>query len=101
MAEQTEQITDEPRRVTRLIRLKEVQHRVGLGRSTIYRWMSEGKFPKPVQLGSYTVAWAEDEVEDWILSRLERHQQQESRTVSANVQPCAQSSRLKPTQRKD
>ena len=58
------------RQVTRLIRLPEVQHRVGLGRSTIYRWMAEGKFPKPVQLGGYAVAWAEDEVEDWIVARL-------------------------------
>ena len=60
-----------PRRVTRLIRLPEVQHRVGLGRSTIYRWMAEGKFPKPVQLGGYAVAWAEDEVEAWIAGRLQ------------------------------
>lgn len=57
------------RRVTRLIRLKEVQHRVGLGRSTIYRWMSEGKFPKPVQLGGSTVAWAEGDVDQWIADR--------------------------------
>ena len=58
------------RRVTRLIRLPEVQHRVGLGRSTIYRWMSEGNFPKPVQLGGYSVAWAEDQVEAWIANKL-------------------------------
>lgn len=58
------------RRVTRLIRLKEVQHRVGLGRSTIYRWMAEGKFPKPVQLGGSTVAWSEGEVDRWIANRL-------------------------------
>lgn len=60
----------EDRRVTRLIRLKEVQHRVGLGRSTIYRWMAEGKFPKPVQLGGSTVAWSEGEVDRWIADRL-------------------------------
>lgn len=64
------QSAPQPRRVTRLIRLKEVQHRVGLGRSTIYRWMAEGKFPKPVQLGGYAVAWAESEVEGWIAERL-------------------------------
>ena len=51
---------------TRLIRLKEVQHRVGLGRSTIYRWMAEGEFPKPVPLGAHAVAWVESEVEEWI-----------------------------------
>ncbi|WP_298166614.1 AlpA family transcriptional regulator [Novosphingobium sp.] len=55
-----------PRRVTRLVRFKEVQHRVGLGRSTIYRWMAEGKFPKPVQLGGYAVAWAEEDISTWI-----------------------------------
>ena len=71
MGEPADWIPDQRRRMTRLIRLKEVQHRVGLGRSTIYRWMSEGKFPKPVQLGGYTVAWAEDDVETWIQDRLQ------------------------------
>ena len=60
----------EPKRVTRLIRLKEVQHRVGLGRSTIYRWMAEGKFPKPIQLGGYAVAWAQEDIDGWIATRL-------------------------------
>lgn len=72
MADADLDITPEPKRVTRLIRLKEVQHRVGLGRSTIYRWMAEGKFPKPVQLGGYAVAWAEDEIHTWINSNLEK-----------------------------
>jgi len=71
VGEEIEKEATDTRRVTRLIRLPEVQHRVGLGRSTIYRWMAEGKFPKPVQLGSYAVAWAEDEVESWIARRLE------------------------------
>ncbi|MCP9221407.1 AlpA family transcriptional regulator [Erythrobacter sp. LQ02-29] len=71
MGEEVDKGATECRRVTRLIRLPEVQHRVGLGRSTIYRWMSEGKFPKPVQLGGYAVAWAEDEVEAWITRKLE------------------------------
>ena len=62
VGEEIDKGATETRRVTRLIRLPEVQHRVGLGRSTIYRWMAEGQFPKPVQLGGYAVAWAEDEV---------------------------------------
>ena len=70
MGDEIEQEATDTRCVTRLIRLPEVQHRVGLGRSTIYRWMSEGKFPKPVQLGAYAVAWAEDEVDSWIARRL-------------------------------
>ena len=70
MGEENEKGVTEARRVTRLVRLPEVQHRVGLGRSTIYRWMAEGKFPRPVQLGGYAVAWAEDEIETWIAGRL-------------------------------
>ena len=70
VGEEIDKGATESRRVTRLIRLPEVQHRVGLGRSTIYRWMSEGKFPKPVQLGGYSVAWSEREVEAWISDRL-------------------------------
>ncbi len=70
VGEEIDKGATEPRRVTRLIRLPEVQHRVGLGRSTIYRWMAEGKFPKPVQLGGYSVAWAEDDVQAWIADRI-------------------------------
>ena len=66
MGEEIDTQTSQTRRVTRLIRLPEVQHRVGLGRSTIYRWMAEDKFPKPVQLGAYSVAWVESDVDLWI-----------------------------------
>ena len=69
MGEEIEKGATETRRVTRLIRLPEVQHRVGLGRSTIYRWMAEDKFPKPVQLGGYAVAWSEEDINCWIADR--------------------------------
>lgn len=59
----------EPRAV-RLVRLREVQHRVGLGRSTIYRWMDEGKFPKPHSLGGYAVRWLESDIDEWIQEKL-------------------------------
>lgn len=55
---------------TRLIRLKEVQNRVGLGRSTIYRWMAEGNFPKPVRLGAHSVAWVIEDIDQWISQRV-------------------------------
>lgn len=69
MAETEHPSPSEPRRISRLIRVKEVQHCVGLGRSTIYRWMAEGRFPKPVQLGGYVVAWAEDDIQAWVDSQ--------------------------------
>ncbi|ELA9294494.1 MULTISPECIES: AlpA family transcriptional regulator [Vibrio harveyi group] len=54
----------------RLIRLKEVMHICGLGRSSIYKFMEEGRFPKSVSLGDRAVAWVESEVEEWIEKKL-------------------------------
>lgn len=55
----------------RIIRLKEVIDCTGLGRSTIYKYISEGSFPKSVPLGDRAVGWVESEVHDWILARIE------------------------------
>ena len=65
----------------RFIRLSEVLSRTGYGRTSIYRKMEEGSFPRSVKLGgpledpnafdSRAIAWIEDEVEQWIDSRIE------------------------------
>lgn len=57
----------------RLLRMAEVMARTGLSRPTIYRWMAEGAFPKPVSLGpkSKTVAWLESEVQAFIADAIE------------------------------
>ncbi|MCP5394571.1 MAG: AlpA family transcriptional regulator [Sphingomonadaceae bacterium] len=69
MSESTTHQVEVPEQPTRLIRIREVQYRTGLGRSTIYRWMAEGKFPKSVQLGGHSVAWVEQDVHAWIQAR--------------------------------
>lgn len=55
----------------RLIRLKEVILVTGLARSTIYKYIAEKSFPKPVSLGERCVGWVDDEVQDWIVARVE------------------------------
>jgi prophage regulatory protein len=51
----------------RLMRLREVIACTGLSRSTIYRYVSEHRFPAPVRLDSaYAVRWVSVEVDDWI-----------------------------------
>lgn len=62
----------------RLIRLKEVLDSTGIGRSTIYKYIAEGLFPKPVSLGNRAVAWLESEIQDWILARVEARDQNSS-----------------------
>ena len=56
----------------RLLRLREVLHRTGLSRSTVYRRMELAQFPKPYPLGGRIVAWAENEIDRWIAERLGR-----------------------------
>ena len=62
----------EPGRDTpaRIIRFHQVQARTGLSRSTIYRRLAEGSFPRPVQLGARAVGWIEEEVDEWIRQRI-------------------------------
>jgi prophage regulatory protein len=66
---------------SRLIRLPEVLSRTGYGRTSIYRKMEEGTFPKCLKLGgpikdstkfdSRAIAWIEDEVDQWVESIIE------------------------------
>jgi len=63
----------------RIMRLKEVIDTTGLARSTIYKYIADGIFPKPVNLSpagmdmpsTRGVGWIQSEVEDWILARIE------------------------------
>jgi prophage regulatory protein len=55
----------------RVMRLKEVLDTTGLSRSTIYKYIADGDFPKPVTLGERCVGWVESEVYDWLLARIE------------------------------
>jgi prophage regulatory protein len=54
----------------RFMRLPEVKHQVGLGRTAIYQKMKAGEFPRSSPLGDRAIAWASDEIEAWIESRI-------------------------------
>jgi len=51
------------------LRLPSVMRVTGLGRSTIYRLMAEGQFPRPVQLASRAVAWRRSDIDGWTDTR--------------------------------
>jgi prophage regulatory protein len=54
----------------RLIRRKEVQLKTGLGASSIYAMMKQGKFPKSITLSERRVAWLESDIDQWIADRI-------------------------------
>jgi prophage regulatory protein len=40
-----------------------------ISRATIYRWVKEGSFPKPIHLGANMVRWKVSDIEEWIVAR--------------------------------
>lgn len=64
------------RRVSRIIRRREVCDRTGLSYPTIWRMEHAGQFPTRVQLNpdatgiNVAVGWLEDEVDEWIHNRI-------------------------------
>lgn len=48
-----------------LLKINEVSKMVALSRSSIYKRLSEGAFPKPVRLGKRAIRWHVDEIARW------------------------------------
>jgi prophage regulatory protein len=57
---------------SRLLRLGEVMTKTGLSRSTLYMMVNKSRFPAPVNIGLRAVAWVDDEVDQWILDRINK-----------------------------
>ncbi|GAA5561537.1 hypothetical protein Asch03_02144 [Acinetobacter schindleri] len=55
----------------RLISRKQVEQITSLSRSSIYLLMSQGRFPKPIQIGDQRVAWVIDEINAWVEDRIQ------------------------------
>lgn len=58
----------------RLLRLKEVMEKTGLGSSTIYRYIQAGTFPAPVKIGGFTARWKQSAVDSWIAALAQAEQ---------------------------
>ena len=48
---------DMEQQLDRLLRRVEVEHAVGMARSTLYREVAEGRFPKPIKAGVLHNRW--------------------------------------------
>lgn len=53
-------------RPERIIRLKTVLDRTGLSRSTLYRKIGQGTFPKQVRISARCAGWHESAVDAWL-----------------------------------
>ncbi len=58
------------KREARFLRLLEVKEMTALYRSSIYRQIAAGTFPRQIQIGSNQVVWVKHQIDDWIDSRI-------------------------------
>ena len=56
-------MTDQP---DRILRIAEVLKRTGLTRSTLYRKVASGSFPRQVMISTRCIGWRESAVNGWI-----------------------------------
>src|SRR3546814_18999269 len=54
----------------KIIRLRTVLARTGLSRSTLYRMIASGTFPRQQRIGIQATGWYQSEVEQWIADPL-------------------------------
>lgn len=57
--------------MTEMIKIDEVQRRVSLSRSQIYKLIKQGQFPSQVKLGRRRSAWNADDVEKWLQRQIQ------------------------------
>lgn len=60
---------EEPNLGERLLSLKQVREKIGVGTSTIYRWLEARKFPEPLQVTDTMVRWRMSDLDAWIAAR--------------------------------
>jgi prophage regulatory protein len=53
----------------RILREPEVQRTTGLSRTTRWRGVKAGTFPKPVKLTASTIGWYQTDVAHWLAER--------------------------------
>lgn len=65
-----EHAAEDPARAGAILRRPQVEQRTGLSRSTLYQYIKDGDFPKPVRLGLRAVGWLESDISEWIAARV-------------------------------
>lgn len=49
-----------------LLKIKQVLELVPVGKTTLYKMIDDGKFPRPIRLSERAVAWRKSDILQWI-----------------------------------
>ena len=50
-------------------RVSHLQQKLGVSRSSLWSWVKQGTFPKPIKLGKNCTAWNSADIDSWIEQR--------------------------------
>lgn len=53
----------------KIMRPSKVAKMLAVDRVTLWRWMRQGRFPKPIQMGAHATGYLESEILDWLQQR--------------------------------
>jgi prophage regulatory protein len=70
--------------MNKFLRLPDVQETFGVSRSSIYKLISEGLFPKPIPIGSRSVGWLANEVETIFSAKIDGKTNEEIKNLVEN-----------------
>ncbi len=51
--------------MSNFLRIAQVAKKTGLGKSTVWLWVKENKFPKPIKLSPRVTVWVESDINKW------------------------------------
>lgn len=54
-----------------VVRMSRLVEMIGLSRSTIWKLLSQDKFPTPIRLGSKSIGWRVKDIDEWLQNREE------------------------------
>ncbi len=54
-----------------LLRIDDVVKKTSIGKSTIWVWVKEEKFPKPIKLSERISVWKESDIDEWVESKID------------------------------
>ena len=48
------------------LRINEVVEMLSVSKSTVWAWVKESKFPKPIKLSEFVTVWKLSDIEEWV-----------------------------------
>ncbi|MCS6122530.1 helix-turn-helix transcriptional regulator [Shewanella sp.] len=53
---------------TQIINIPSMCHNLNKGRTTLFCWVRDGKFPQPLRIGRRTLGWTSQQYNEWLNS---------------------------------